>query len=83
MKRELRVEVPGTPARGTSVPFRVLIDGDPPGAAHGTDVDEQGNGRVAEQRLYQLIRQPKPIADRLLEIEYLESGVEAYCFTFG
>jgi hypothetical protein len=83
VKRELRVEVPGTPARGTSVPFRVLIDGDPPGAAHGTDVDEQGNGRVAEQRLYQLIRQPKPIADRLLEIEYLDSGVEAYCFTFG
>ena len=83
MKRELRVEVPGTPARGTSVPFRVLIDGDPPGAAHGTDVDEQGNGRVAEQRLYQLIRQPKPIADRLFEIEYLDSGVEAYCFTFG
>jgi hypothetical protein len=83
VKRELRVEVPGTPARGTSVPFRVLIDRDPPGAAHGTDVDEQGNGRVAEQRLYQLIRQPKPIADRLLEIEYLDSGVEAYCFTFG
>jgi hypothetical protein len=83
VKRELRVEVPGTPARGTSVPFRVLIDGDPPGAAHGTDVDEQGNGRVAEQRLYQLIRQPKPIADRQFEIEYLESGVEAYCFTFG
>ena len=83
MKRELRVEVPGTPARGTSVPFRVLIDGDPPGAAHGTDVDEQGNGRVAEQRLYQLIRQPKPIADRQFEIEFLDSGVEAYCFTFG
>ena len=83
MKRELRVEVPGTPARGTSVPFRVLIDGDPPGAAHGTDVDEQGNGRVAEQRLYQLIRQPKPIADREFEIEFLDSGVEAYCFTFG
>jgi hypothetical protein len=79
----LRVEVAGTPARGTSVPFRVLIDGDPPGAAHGTDVDEQGNGRVAEQRLYQLIRQPKPIADRQFEIEFLDSGVEAYCFTFG
>ena len=77
------MEVPGTPARGTSVPFRVLIDGDPPGAAHGTDVDEQGNGRVAEQRLYQLIRQPKPIADRQFEIEFLDSGVEAYCFTFG
>jgi hypothetical protein len=83
VKRELRVEVPGTPARGTSVPFRVLIDGDPPGAAHGTDVDEQGNGTLSEQRLYQLIRQPKPIADRQFEIEFLDSGVEAYCFTFG
>ena len=47
------------------------------------DVDEQGNGTVSEQRLYQLIRQPKPIADRHFEIEFLESGVEAYCFTFG
>jgi hypothetical protein len=75
--------VMGPPARGTSVPFRVLIDGDPPGAAHGTDVDERGNGRVGEQRLYQLIRQPKPIADRHFEIEFLDSGVEAYCFTFG
>jgi hypothetical protein len=42
-----------------------------------------GNGRVIEQRLYQLIRQPQPIADRLLEIEFLDSGVEAYTFTFG
>jgi hypothetical protein len=75
--------VMGPPARGTSVPFRVLIDGDPPGAAHGTDVDGQGNGTVSEQRLYQLIRQPKPIADRQFEIEFLDSGVEAYCFTFG
>jgi thiol-disulfide isomerase/thioredoxin len=75
--------VMGPPARGTSVPFRVLIDGEVPGAAHGSDVDEQGNGTLSEQRTYQLIRQPKPIADRLLEIEYLDSGVEAYCFTFG
>jgi hypothetical protein len=65
------------------VAFRVLIDGESPGAAHGTDVDEQGNGTVGEQRLYQLIRQPKPIADRQFEIEFLDSGVEAYCFTFG
>ena len=65
------------------MPFRVLIDGEPPGAAHGIDVDEQGNGTVSEQRLYQLIRQPEPIADRLFEIEYLGPGVEAYCFTFG
>jgi thiol-disulfide isomerase/thioredoxin len=75
--------VMGPPARGPSVPFRVLIDGEVPGAAHGSDVDEQGKGTLSEQRTYQLIRQPKPIADRLLEIEYLESGVEAYCFTFG
>jgi hypothetical protein len=55
----------------------------PPGAAHGIDVDDQGNGTVTEQRLYQLIRQPQPIADRQLEIEFLDSGVEAYAFTFG
>jgi hypothetical protein len=61
----------------------VLIDGEPPDAAHGTDVDDQGNGTVAEQRLYQLIRQPERVADRLFEIEFLDSGVEAYCFTFG
>jgi thiol-disulfide isomerase/thioredoxin len=75
--------VMGPAARGTSVRFRVFIDGQPPGAAHGIDVDDQGNGTVSEQRLYQLIRQPKPIADRLLEIEFLDSGVEARAFTFG
>jgi thiol-disulfide isomerase/thioredoxin len=75
--------VMGPAARGTSVRFRVFIDGQPPGAAHGIDVDDQGNGTVSEQRLYQLIRQPKPIADRLLEIEFLDSGVEALAFTFG
>jgi thiol-disulfide isomerase/thioredoxin len=75
--------VMGPAERGTSVPFRVLIDGEPPGAAGGTDVDEEGNGTVLEQRLYQLIRQEKPIADRLFEIEFLGSGAEAYCFTFG
>jgi hypothetical protein len=75
--------VMGPAARGTSVRFRVLIDGQPPGAAHVIDVDEQGNGRVSEQRLYQLVRQPKPIADRHFEIDFLDSGVEAFCFTFG
>jgi hypothetical protein len=65
------------------VRFRVLIDGQPPGVAHGTDIDAQGNGAVTAQRLYQLIRQPKPIADRQLEIESLDSGVEALAFTFG
>jgi thiol-disulfide isomerase/thioredoxin len=75
--------VMGPAAQGASVRFRVLIDGQPPGAAHGTDVDEQGYGAVTEQRLYQLIRQPKPIADRQFEIEFLGSGVEAFAFTFG
>ena len=75
--------VMGPAARGTSVRFRVLIDGQPPGAAHGIDVDEQGNGIVSEQRMYQLIRQPEPIADRHFEIEFLDSGVEAFAFTFG
>ena len=75
--------VMGPEAPGTSVRFRVLIDGQPPGAAHGVDVDELGNGTVTEPRLYQLIRQPKPIADRQFEIEFLGSGVEAFAFTFG
>jgi thiol-disulfide isomerase/thioredoxin len=75
--------VMGPPAPGTSVKFRVLLDGQLPGAAHGTDVDEQGNGTVTEQRLYQLIRQPAPIADRQFEIEFLGPGVEAFAFTFG
>src|SRR5262245_3509525 len=75
--------VMGPAARGTAVKFRVLIDGKPPGAAHGVDVDEQGNGTVTGQRLYQLIRQSKPITDRTFEIEFLEKDVEAFAFTFG
>jgi len=75
--------VMGPATRGTAVRFRVLIDGQPPGAAHGGDIDDQGNGTVTDQRLYQLIRQPKPIADRQFEIEFLDSGVEAFAFTFG
>jgi thiol-disulfide isomerase/thioredoxin len=75
--------VMGPATRGASLRFRVLIDGQPPGAAHGIDVDGQGNGTVTEQRLYQLIRQPKPVADRQFEIEFLDPGVEAFAFTFG
>ena len=63
--------------------FRVLIDGRPPGAARGIDVDDQGNGAVTEQRMYQLIRQPKPISDHTFDIEFLDPGVEAFVFTFG
>ena len=75
--------VMGPAAPATSVRFRVLIDGQPPGAAHGIDVDEQGNGTATQQRLYQLIRQPKPIADRQFEIEFLGPGAEVFAFTFG
>jgi thiol-disulfide isomerase/thioredoxin len=75
--------VMGPAVRGTSVRFLVRIDGESPGVAHGVDVDEQGNGAVREQRLYQLIRQSKPIADRLFEISFLDAGVEAFAFTFG
>jgi thiol-disulfide isomerase/thioredoxin len=75
--------VMGPPARDASVPFRVLIDGEPPGAAHGLDVDEEGQGAVSQQRLYQLIREPGSIADRTFEISFLAPGVEAYSFTFG
>jgi thiol-disulfide isomerase/thioredoxin len=73
----------GPAVRGASVRFRVLIDGKPPGAAHGVDVDGQGNGVLTESRMYQLIRQPKPIADRQFEIEFLDPGVAAFDFTFG
>jgi thiol-disulfide isomerase/thioredoxin len=72
------------PARPSGpVRFRVLLDGQPPGAAHGADVGDQGNGTVTQPRLHQLVRQPGPIADRTFEITFLDPGVHAYAFTFG
>jgi thiol-disulfide isomerase/thioredoxin len=71
------------PAPGGPVRFRVRLDGQPPGAAHGTDVDEQGDGTLTDPRLYQLIRQPGPVAERTLEVTFLDPGVHAYAFTFG
>jgi len=75
--------VMGPSRRESPVRFRVSIDGQPPGAAHGIDVDDGGNGTVVEQRLYQLIRQPSPIVDRQFQIEFLDRGIEAFAFTFG
>ncbi len=80
--RDLHV-VMSPPGEASRVRFRVSIDGQPPGAGRGLDVDEQGNGTLIEPRLYQLIRQPMPIVDRTFEIEFMESGVEAFAFTFG
>jgi hypothetical protein len=71
------------PAAGTTVPFRVLVDGQPPGAAHGLDVDHEGHGTLVHPRLYQLVREPGSIADSTIEINFLAPGVEAYVFTFG
>ena len=75
--------VMGPPSRDTSVPFRVLVDGQPPGAGHGVDIDEEGNGTATQQRMYQLIRQRGPVTDRTFEIRFVGPGVEAYAFTFG
>ena len=71
------------PSSGAPVPFRVLVDGEPPGDAHGLDVDADGHATVTRQRLYQLVREPGAITDRTVEIGFLAPGVEAYVFTFG
>jgi thiol-disulfide isomerase/thioredoxin len=75
--------VMGPASKDASIPFRVFLDGQLASAAHGTDVDADARGNVQDQRTYQLIRQPGPISDRLFEIEFLDAGVEGYCFTFG
>jgi thiol-disulfide isomerase/thioredoxin len=65
------------------IPFRVTLDGEAPGTSHGVDVDAEGNGVLREGRMYQLVRQPDTVRERTLEITFLESGAEAYAFTFG
>ncbi len=75
--------VMGPAAAGTPVRFRVLIDGQPPGADHGTDVDQNGSGTLSEQRLYQLVRQQGHVTERTFEITFPDPGAAAYSFTFG
>jgi hypothetical protein len=75
--------VAGSSQRGRPVRVRVTLDGQPPGPAHGIDVDESGDGLVDEPRLYQLIRQQGAIRDRLVEIEFLDAGADVFAFTFG
>jgi thiol-disulfide isomerase/thioredoxin len=65
------------------IPFRVLVDGDAPGRSHGVDVDEDGNGLLADGRMYQLVREHGKVHERTLQITFLEPGAEAYVFTFG
>jgi hypothetical protein len=73
----------GVPPGAKPVRFTVKVDGKTPGAAHGTDVDEQGNGTAERQRTYQLVREQQRIVDREFEIRFATPGVEAFCFTFG
>jgi thiol-disulfide isomerase/thioredoxin len=75
--------VMGPPEGGSSIPFRVTVDGEPPDDAHGLDVDAGGNGTLDRPRLHQLIRESGSITDRTVEISFLAPGAEAYCFTFG
>ena len=64
------------------VRFRVTIDGRPPGAAAGMDVNAAGEGIIREQRLYQLIR-GQGQRERTFRIEFLDPGARAFAFTFG
>ena len=75
--------VMGPATRGTTIPYRVYLEGRAPGDDHGTDVDNDGRGTLTEQRLYQLIRRGDATDTALFEIEFLDAGAEAYCFTFG
>ena len=73
----------GPGGTGSPVRFRVQLDGVPPGASHGIDVDANGDGVVGEQRLYQLIRQASDVGEHEFSIEFLDGDVQAYSFTFG
>lgn len=71
------------PKEGRPIAFRVRLNGQPPGEAHGIDVDASGQGTIAGQRLYQLVRQPGNIVDQNFDIEFLDAGAEVFAFTFG
>ena len=66
-----------------TVRFRIRVDDEPPGDAHGDDVDAEGFGAVTHQRVYQLVRQHGPVTDRTFEITFLDPDVQVFAFTFG
>jgi hypothetical protein len=72
-----------SPGAREPIPIRLLLDGEAPGSAHGVDVHEEGDGLLADGRLYQLVRQRDAVREQTLEITFLEPGAEAYVFTFG
>lgn len=71
------------PGAHEPIPFRMLLDGEPPGASHGVDVDENGSGTLDYGRLFQLVRTGGSVRERTLEITFLQPGAEGYSFTFG
>ena len=75
--------VMGPTAAGRAVPYRVTIDGEPPGSAHGTDVDADGRGVASERRLHQLVRQRERVSEHTFEVTFAGPGAGAYVFTFG
>ncbi|WEA27913.1 MULTISPECIES: cytochrome c biogenesis protein DipZ [Rhizobium] len=73
----------GPGANGKPIRFQVTVDGKAPGPDHGSDIDADGKGTVIATRLYQLVRQSGTVGARNFEIHFLDSGVQAYAFTFG
>jgi len=65
------------------LPFRVLLDGEPPGTSRGVDVDEDGRGELRAGRLYQLVRQRPGVRERTVQITFADCGARASAFTFG
>ena len=68
---------------GKAVRFKVRLDSVAPGNDHGVDSNADGTGVIRQPRMYQLIRQKGAIQDRTFEIEFLDSGLQAFSFTFG
>lgn len=75
--------VMGAHPKKNGVPFRVSIDGRTLGPDQGKDTDSLGNGTVKGHRLYHLIRQKENSGEHTIRIEFLDSGVEVFAFTFG
>ncbi len=65
------------------VRVRVRLEGQAPGKDHGWDADPDGMVLIDRPRMYQLIRQARPVVDRTFQIEALDPGLRAYSFTFG
>jgi thiol-disulfide isomerase/thioredoxin len=73
----------GPAKKGTPVRFKVKLNGAAPSDDHGVDSSPDGAGEIRDPRMYQLIRQKGLVKDVVFEIEFLDTGVEAFSFTFG